>query len=101
VYQRFARLLTAAALMVFALVPPACGGDDDDNSSGAENSCFVQCSGGLASCMSSPGLTQAECTATAEDDCGGAPMQVVVQTGCGCPGFDEPGECTSPPDWYQ
>lgn len=101
--QRISAGLVSAVLLVGVLLP-GCGSDDESNGSkpgGAANSCYVQCSDGLTSCTSSPGLSESQCQASGASDCGGTPTAVVLQTGCDCPGFDEPGECKNPPSWYQ
>jgi hypothetical protein len=98
-WTRGALLLSAALFGVFG-----CGSDDDGGGGATTqqvSACFAQCSDGLASCTSAPGLTQASCQSTAESDCGGPPAQVVLQAGCECPGFGDPNECKTPPSWYQ
>jgi hypothetical protein len=102
-FRRIAKGIVSALLLTGMLFPMACGSDDDDGGaqSATENSCFWDCGDGLPVCTSNVGLTQAQCESEAESDCGAAPAQIALQAGCGCPGFDEPGECTNPPSWAQ
>ena len=90
-------------VLTAGLALSACGGDDDDDDggSGGINACFVQCADGMSGCTSGPGFSEADCQSSGASDCGGTPTEVVLQTGCECPGFGDPGECTSPPAWYQ
>jgi hypothetical protein len=98
--MRLSKSLIGGVLVVCAaLFVGACGSDDEEKPASV-SACFVQCSDGLVSCLSGPGLTEANCSSNGESDCGGAPMATVLQSGCSCPGDGEADECKSPPAWY-
>ena len=62
-----------------ALFSSACGSDDEEkpgSQSGDVSSCYVECGDGTISCVSLPGITEASCRSSAEENCGAAPTNV-------------------------
>ena len=97
------RILAGVAVLSAVGMIGACGGDDDDdNGSGSTTAaCMVLCADTSSTCIEYPGLTEAQCQTTAESDCGAPAQEVVFMSGCGCPGFGDPGECIGVPIWAE